>query len=86
MSARGTGGLDEATLDLLNAEIDRRLRADTAFVPSTTRVAGKLAIRPCYINPLTTLAEVEGLARAVRAIGDAAGNHYAPRSRPTDAR
>lgn len=39
-------------------------------MPSTTRVDGKFAIRPCYINPRTTLADVEGLARAVRAIGD----------------
>lgn len=70
---RGPRGLDEAKLDRLNAEIVRRLRAETAFVPSTTRVAGRLAIRPCYINPRTTLAEVEGLARAVRAIGDGVG-------------
>lgn len=67
---QGAGDLDEATLDRLNAEIVRRLRADTAFVPSTTRVGGRLAIRPCYINPRTTLADVEGIAQAVRAIGD----------------
>lgn len=70
---RGALRVDEATLDRLNAEIVRRLRAETAFVPSTTRVAGRLAIRPCYINPRTTLADVEGLARAVRAIGDRVG-------------
>jgi aromatic-L-amino-acid/L-tryptophan decarboxylase len=46
------------------------LRAGTPYVPSTTRVAGRLAIRPCYINPRTTLREVEGLAQAVRDIGD----------------
>ena len=62
--------LDEEAVDRLNAEIARRLRAETPFVPSTTRVAGRLAIRPCYINPRTTLNEVEGLARAVRDIGD----------------
>ena len=32
--------------------------------------AGKLAIRPCYINPRTTLAEVDALARSVRELGD----------------
>jgi len=63
-------GLDEEAVDGLNAEIARRLRAETPYVPSTTRVAGRLAIRPCYINPRTTMDEVEGLARAVRAIGD----------------
>jgi len=62
--------MDEANLDRLNAEISRRLRAETRYVPSTTRVAGKLAIRPCYINPRTTLSEVDGLARSVREIGD----------------
>jgi hypothetical protein len=39
-------------------------------VPSTTRVKGHLAMRPCYINPRTTLADVDGLADAVAAIGD----------------
>jgi len=62
--------LDEEAVDRLNAEIARRLRAETPYIPSTTRVAGRLAIRPCYINPRTTLHEVEGLARAVREIGD----------------
>lgn len=63
-------GLDDPTLDELNAEIARRLRAQTPFVPSTTRVAGRLAIRPCYINPRTTIREVDGLAQAAREIGD----------------
>lgn len=79
---RGDGRLDEATLDRLNAEIARRLRAETEFVPSTTRVAGRLAIRPCYINPRTTLAEVEGLARAVRKIGDQVGGERGPEAAP----
>lgn len=63
-------GLDDPELDRLNAEIARRLRAETPYVPSTTRVAGRFAIRPCYINPRTTMQEVDGLARAVRTIGD----------------
>lgn len=66
-------GVDDPELDALNVEIARLLRAETPFVPSTTRVHGRLAIRPCYINPRTTLAEVDGLARAVRAIGDRLG-------------
>jgi aromatic-L-amino-acid decarboxylase len=60
----------EVDVDSLNIEIARRLRAETDLVPSTTRIGGKLAIRPCYINPRTTLAEVEGLAAAVRRFGD----------------
>jgi aromatic-L-amino-acid/L-tryptophan decarboxylase len=62
--------MDDATLDRLNAEIAHRIRAETPYVPSTTRVAGRFAIRPCYINPRTTESEVDGLARSVRAIGD----------------
>jgi aromatic-L-amino-acid decarboxylase len=63
--------LEEPQLDDLNAEIARRLRVHTPHVPSTTRVDGKLGIRPCYINPRTSLAEVDGLADQVREIGDA---------------
>ncbi len=63
--------LDEPALDRLNAEIARRLRAETPYVPSTTRVAGRFAIRPCYINPRTSEREVDGLARSARQLGDA---------------
>src|SRR6202023_871146 len=50
--------VNESALDDLNAEIAQRLRIE-GIVPSTTRVAGKYAIRPCFINPRTTLADVE---------------------------
>lgn len=63
-------GLDDHALDRLNAEIAHALRAETPYVPSTTQLAGRFAIRPCYINPRTTTDEVDGLARSVRAIGD----------------
>ncbi len=63
-------GAEEAALDDLNTEIARRLRAEGVHVPSTTRVEGKLAIRPCYINPRTTIKEVDGLADAVLRLGD----------------
>lgn len=62
--------LEESELNALNAEIARHLRAEGKYVPSTTVVAGKFTIRPCYINPRTTLAEVDGLADRVREIGD----------------
>jgi aromatic-L-amino-acid decarboxylase len=64
-------GLGDEELDDLNAEIARRLRAGGRYVPSTTRVGGRFAIRPCYINPRTRLADVDGLADQVREIGDA---------------
>jgi len=63
-------GTSHSAIDTLNAEIVRRLYAETPYVPSTTQVDAWFAIRACYINPRTTLAEVDGLADAVRAIGD----------------
>jgi aromatic-L-amino-acid decarboxylase len=62
--------IDEGTVDKLNEEIIRLLRAETSFVPSSTRIEGKLAIRPCFVNAATTLADVDGLAEAVVALGD----------------
>jgi len=53
-------GIDDATFDRMNAEITHRLRAEPPYVPSTTRVAGRFAIRPCDINPRNTLTEVGG--------------------------
>ena len=53
--------LDDRQLDVLNDEIVRGLDRHGRWVPSATRVRGKFAIRPCYINPRTTQAEVDGL-------------------------
>jgi aromatic-L-amino-acid decarboxylase len=64
-------GLGDEELDALNKEIARRLRADGRYVPSTTLVGGRFAIRPCYINPRTRLADVDGLVEQVCEIGDA---------------
>lgn len=61
---------NEEELNRLNEKITRRLRAETPYGPSTTRVNGKLAIRPCYVNPRSTLADVDGLLEEVRRIGD----------------
>ena len=62
-------GMPPARLDDLNAGIVTRIRA-AGFVPSTTRIDGKLAIRACFVNPATTVSEVEGLAEAVSEAGD----------------
>jgi aromatic-L-amino-acid decarboxylase len=70
-------GLGDEQLADLNAEIVRRLRARGTYVPSTTNVAGRFAIRPCYINPRTSLAEVDGLVDRVLEIGDALAEHCA---------
>jgi aromatic-L-amino-acid decarboxylase len=63
-------GVSDARAEALNAEIVQLLRAETSLVPSTAKVAGRLAIRSCFVNPATTLAEVDGLADAVVEIGD----------------
>ncbi len=61
----------EATdkLNELNREVVRRLHAGHRHIPSSTEINGAFAIRPCYINPRTTLAEVDGLAHEVERIG-----------------
>ncbi len=64
-------GLGEEKLKELNIAIARRLRSDSRCVPSTTIVNGRFAIRPCFISPRTTRADVELLARLVREYGDA---------------
>ncbi len=46
-----------------------RLRRETPYTPTSTFVGGGLAIRPCFINPRTTLAEVDGMVDAVLALG-----------------
>ena len=61
---------DDAALNALNARLARRLRVDTPYIPSTTVVQGRFAIRPCFINPRTTIADVDGMVAAVRRIGD----------------
>jgi aromatic-L-amino-acid decarboxylase len=62
-------GLDDAALDALNRAVVRRLHTDTPYVPSSTLVAGRTAIRPCFINPRTTDEDVDGLVAAVLRIG-----------------
>ena len=60
----------EAEVDALNQRILERLRAETPIAPSSTRVGGRFAIRPCFVNPRTTEREVSGLVNAVARIGD----------------
>ena len=39
-------------------------------MPSPTLVDGKYVIRPCFINPRTADADVDGMVAAVLRIGD----------------
>jgi len=59
-----------ADVDELNQELLRRLHRSTPYLPSSTRVHGSWALRPCFINPRTTPQMVDAFAAAVVRIGD----------------
>ncbi|QBD81525.1 aminotransferase class V-fold PLP-dependent enzyme [Ktedonosporobacter rubrisoli] len=61
-------------LNQLNRAILARVRARGRCIPSATFVNGNYVIRPCFINPRTTLAEVEALAEEVETCGAALWN------------
>ncbi|MEX2143080.1 MAG: aminotransferase class I/II-fold pyridoxal phosphate-dependent enzyme [Anaerolineales bacterium] len=63
-------GKDDKALNELNTEIARLLRSEGRLVPSTTEINGRIAIRPCYINPRGTQSEVDALVQRVRELGD----------------
>jgi aromatic-L-amino-acid decarboxylase len=67
----GDGTRSAAEVDELNRVLVRRLHASTPYVPSPTTVAGRVAIRPCFINPRTEETDVKALVACVREIGDA---------------
>jgi aromatic-L-amino-acid decarboxylase len=60
-------GVDD--LDRLNQRLFRRLIRENEYLPSTTRVDGKLALRPCFLGARTQSDQVDGLLRAVLRIG-----------------
>ena len=66
---RPAGWTDEARLDALNERLLHAVRARGRTVTSSTRVGGRFAIRPCFINPRTTLADADALVDEVLAVG-----------------
>lgn len=58
-------------LDRLNQRLYRRLVRENEYLPSTTRVGGKLALRPCFLGERTQDDQVQGLVQAVLRIGNA---------------
>jgi len=56
-------------LDHLNQRLHRRLVRGNIHMPSTTRVQGKLAIRPCFIGPRHTMEMADELVKAVLETG-----------------
>lgn len=60
-------GIDD--LDGLNQRIHKRLLRGNRLMPSTTRVDGKLAIRPCFIGARTTDELADELVQEVLRLG-----------------
>ena len=56
-------------LDQFNQRLHRRLVRENQYMPSTTRVQGKLALRPCFIGARAEPTQVDGLVEAVLRIG-----------------
>ncbi len=56
-------------LDLLNQRLHRRLIRDNRYMPSTTRVNGQFALRPCFIGARTELSHARGLVEEVLRLG-----------------
>ena len=66
---RPSGWNDEERLDALNEAILRGVRARGRTVTSSTRVDTRFAIRPCFINPRSTLSDAEALVEEVLTVG-----------------
>lgn len=58
-------------LDRLNQRLHRRLVRENEYMPSTTRVNGKLALRPCYIGARHQQVQAEELVKEVLRMGRA---------------
>lgn len=58
-----------ADSDDFNQRLLRRLLRETDFMPSSTLVDGRFAIRPCFINVRTTTEHVDAFVDAVLSIG-----------------
>ncbi|HET9767611.1 MAG TPA: aminotransferase class V-fold PLP-dependent enzyme [Thermoanaerobaculia bacterium] len=63
------GGLDEASLDALNAQLGEALVADRRYYAGTTTYAGKVALRPALVNWRTREEDVDGFVAVVRELG-----------------
>jgi aromatic-L-amino-acid decarboxylase len=63
------GWTDEARLDHFNERILLETRARGRCITSSTRVNGRFAIRPCFINPRSGLEDADRLVDEVLAVG-----------------
>lgn len=60
-----------ADLDAFNQQLHRRLVRENRNMPSTTRVGGRLALRPCFVGARAGMAQARELVADVLRIGDA---------------
>ncbi|HEX7528135.1 MAG TPA: pyridoxal-dependent decarboxylase, partial [Thermoanaerobaculia bacterium] len=67
------GVSDAAALDALNEKVLLGVRARGRAIPSHTRVDGRFAIRPCFINPRSTLADADATVDEVLAVAKELG-------------
>lgn len=65
---RPPGAADEARIEALNEAVRQGVRTGGRAVTSSTRVR-RLAIRPCFISPPSTPADVQALVDEVLAAG-----------------
>ena len=70
-----------ADLDQLNQVLHRRLMRENRSMPSTTRVGGKLALRPCFVGARTTEVEARQLVADVLRIGAELASTFAGEER-----
>ena len=61
-------GIDD--LDRFNQRLHRRLVRENEYLPSTTRIDGRLALRPCFLGARTGDGQADGLVDAVLRIGE----------------
>ncbi len=66
---RPAGLADRDSLNELNRKLIVQLHNEHHHVPSNTRLGHDFVLRACYINPRTTLEDVDGLIDSVERIG-----------------
>ena len=76
---------DVRDLDLLNERLHRRLTRENRNMPSTTRVNGRLALRPCFVGARSDMAHANALIADVLRIGaELVREHAVPMHRRGD--
>lgn len=68
---RGSAGMDSAAVDKLNASLAVAVQESGKAAPSTTMIAGRLAIRAAIVNHRTTEADVDVLVDSCVSLGQA---------------